>query len=291
MMIEVKITDEKTCTKCKSIKLKTEFGNSKRGLLAKCKSCCYNDLKEYRLKNPDKVKNYPSNNKDLTLKRANNWKLNNPERFNSLQKAYREKHREKLRLQSSDYHYKNKKRLNKKSRDYAKNNREKVYNKQKEWKENNKQYMKEYYKKYHEEKLKTNPLYKLNSSISSQIRQVLNKKTKSWKISVDFSIEDLRSHLESKFTKGMTWDNYGKKGWEIDHIIPKSLFKYDSVDHAAFKACWSLSNLQPLWSTTEIAMKYGESKTYKGNSNKGNKIKITKKIQSLLNKVNNDLLC
>ena len=294
-MIEINITEDiiekaslKICTKCKIEKLKTEFGNKGSGLFSQCKLCTYNYLKEYRIKNPEKVKNYPSNNKELTLKRVNDWKLNNLEKFKSNQKAYREKYKEKRNIQSSEYHYKNKKRLNKASREYAKNNRSKVYNKQKEWKENNKEHVNQYYRKYQANKLKTDKTFRLNKCMSSQIKRALgkNKKTNSWTNLVNFTPSELKEHLESKFTKGMTWENRGKNGWEIDHVIPISLFKFDSYDHPAFKACWELSNLQPLWATTKIAMKYGETKDYKGNIEKGNKIKITRKIENLLNKVN-----
>lgn len=62
-----------------------------------------------------------------------------------------------------------------------------------------------------------------------------------------YSVDDLRSHMESLFTGGMTWDNYGQGGWEIDHIVPQSSFRFTSVDDVGFKQCWALSNLQPLW--------------------------------------------
>lgn len=55
------------------------------------------------------------------------------------------------------------------------------------------------------------------------------------------------SHLERLFLPGMTWENYGKNGWHIDHKMPKNLFSYDTTDDSQFKECWSLSNLQPLW--------------------------------------------
>jgi hypothetical protein len=35
--------------------------------------------------------------------------------------------------------------------------------------------------------------------------------------------------------------------WHIDHIIPKSAFAYESPDDPEFKACWTLTNLRPLW--------------------------------------------
>ncbi len=43
----------------------------------------------------------------------------------------------------------------------------------------------------------------------------------------------------------MNWENYAIY-WEVDHIKPRSLFKYESIDDKEFKECWSLSNLQPL---------------------------------------------
>ena len=67
---------------------------------------------------------------------------------------------------------------------------------------------------------------------------------------LNYSIDDLKSHLESKFTLGMTWDNMGK--WHIDHKKPESLFNYSSFEDAAFIECWSLNNLQPLWAIDNI---------------------------------------
>lgn len=55
----------------------------------------------------------------------------------------------------------------------------------------------------------------------------------------------LRSHLESQFTDGMTWHNWGSV-WELDHIRPLSGFQYTSLDDPLFKECWALSNLRPL---------------------------------------------
>ena len=71
-----------------------------------------------------------------------------------------------------------------------------------------------------------------------------------WENVVGYTISDLMEHLKSKFTDGMTMENYGK--WHIDHIIPKSKFIYDDINNEQFKACWSLSNLQPLWAIDNI---------------------------------------
>ena len=60
-----------------------------------------------------------------------------------------------------------------------------------------------------------------------------------------YSVIELRKHLENHFKKGMNWGNYGE--WTIDHKKPVCSFVCESVKDDAFKRCWSLDNLQPLW--------------------------------------------
>mgnify|MGYP003624585477 CR=1 FL=1 len=74
----------------------------------------------------------------------------------------------------------------------------------------------------------------------------------SWVNFVDFTSEDLMSHMESLFHDGMDWSNYGRGGWVMDHITPKAKFNYIKVSDFDFKECWSLSNLRPLWELDNI---------------------------------------
>lgn len=85
------------------------------------------------------------------------------------------------------------------------------------------------------------------------MRQSLNgeRKSNSWVNLVDFTLDELKNHLESKFLNGMTWENYGQV-WHIDHIKPLSSFKIISDNCPEFRACWSLSNLQPLFALDNI---------------------------------------
>jgi hypothetical protein len=65
-----------------------------------------------------------------------------------------------------------------------------------------------------------------------------------------YTSEELRHHLESKFEYDMNWENYGKL-WQIDHIIPVSLFKSDTPVSIAN----SLINLRPLYTTINLSRK------------------------------------
>jgi hypothetical protein len=93
---------------------------------------------------------------------------------------------------------------------------------------------------------------KVNFNFSRRMRKSLNgiKESKSWETLVGYSLEELKLHLESQFTEGMSWDNYGE--WHIDHIIPVDSFNIQNYDDNNFKKCWSLNNLQPLWAEQNI---------------------------------------
>lgn len=55
------------------------------------------------------------------------------------------------------------------------------------------------------------------------------------------------SYIESKFSPGMSWDNYGLQSdnWNIDHYIPLEFF--DTTDAIERRICHNYRNLQPMW--------------------------------------------
>lgn len=67
---------------------------------------------------------------------------------------------------------------------------------------------------------------------------------------VGCTMEELRCHLERQFLPGMTWENYGKHGWHIDHIRPCASF--DLTDPEQQRQCFHYTNLQPLWAADNI---------------------------------------
>lgn len=68
-----------------------------------------------------------------------------------------------------------------------------------------------------------------------------------------YDTEALRSHLESLFVDGMSWEQFMRGEIHIDHIIPISRFDITSDTCAAFKECWALSNLRPMWARENLS--------------------------------------
>lgn len=56
----------------------------------------------------------------------------------------------------------------------------------------------------------------------------------------------IRSHIESQFKKGMTWDNHG--AWHVDHIRPFSSAK----TMRELKMLFRWQNIQPLWAEANL---------------------------------------
>jgi hypothetical protein len=97
----------------------------------------------------------------------------------------------------------------------------------------------------HRRRYGSEPLYRVTFHLRSRLKAALRAKGAK-KLSVGMlgcSDADLKWHLESLFTEGMTWENYGE--WHVDHIKPCSSFNL--LDAAEQRKCFHYSNLQPLW--------------------------------------------
>ena len=119
----------------------------------------------------------------------------------------------------------------------------------------NKEKIRDYQDEWVKNKTTTSPSFRMKKIVSATVGQYLRNrklpKTSSTWLSLPYSPEQLKEHLESLWEPWMNWDNYGKvspikKTWQIDHVVPHSLFDYDCFNHPDFLKCWSLSNLRPL---------------------------------------------
>ena len=62
---------------------------------------------------------------------------------------------------------------------------------------------------------------------------------------------ELKDYIESKFQYGMSWENYGREGWHVDHIRPCASF--DLSDPEQQEECFHYTNLQPLWAKDNLS--------------------------------------
>jgi len=143
---------------------------------------------------------------------------------------------------------------------YSENNKKKIREFWNKWRKENPEKIKIHQKKFHtahkkerneyqKKRRKNDPILRLNHSMKVVIRQSLkgNKNGHHWESLVNYDTQQLKEHLEGQFKDGMTWQNYGKDGWVIDHRIPISLFNIKGIKSKGFKACWKLENLHPMW--------------------------------------------
>lgn len=107
----------------------------------------------------------------------------------------------------------------------------------KEWRKNNKKS----YNDWFVQRRKNDESFRIAGNIRNAIKNALRRNANSKYLPC--SLEQFKKHLESKFKRGMSWENYGL--WQIDHIIPLGQFNLKSPKELA-KAC-SLKNVQPLW--------------------------------------------
>lgn len=99
------------------------------------------------------------------------------------------------------------------------------------------------------------PTRKVRTAIASHVWAVLrHRKARSSVMDMlGYGVQDLVDHIEKQWLPGMSWLNYGFK-WHIDHKKPVSWFDWSGPDvNATVRECWSLSNLQPLWASDNIA--------------------------------------
>jgi len=159
--------------------------------------------------------------------------------------------REKIKIKEKKYREKNKNEINRKKRlryrQFGKSKGKKIINFSIKKYIKSEQKRKLNKRKYVSERRKKDINFKILNNLRARINSAIKKFKKSYKTKelVGLSINELKNHIESQFKEGMSWENYGIKGWHIDHIKPCSSF--DLTDIKQQKQCFCYTNLQPLW--------------------------------------------
>ncbi len=230
----------KICTKCKIEQSKSEFGKhllGKEGLHPHCRSCIKEQSRLYRKNNPEKRKEtcrrWDLFNKEKITAKRKQWYLDNPD-------------------YNKQYYKDNKERMDAEGKQYRQNNKEKIKCMKKQWVKNNQSKVNKRAKDYARERRQTDLGFKITCALRSRLNHALrgNFKSGSAVRDLDCSIPELKQWLEQQFynrkdgTK-MTWKDWSKDGWHIDHIIP--LDSFNLSDRKQLKKAVHWFNLQPLW--------------------------------------------
>ena len=149
----------------------------------------------------------------------------------------REKYLENKRIGNRKYRIKNKE----KCQAYAKSRREESNRKEVQRRKNNEHI-----------RIAHNLRSRINIALKTNIITPLNKikKANNTEKLLGCSFEELKIYLQSLFTEGMSWENYGINGWHIDHIKPCASFNLENEKEQY--ECFNYKNLQPLWAKDNL---------------------------------------
>ena len=199
------MTDYKTCTKC----------------------CQAKPIGEYSRDKQRKDGRYPHCN-DCQKKKTTQWISQNKNWLSEYHRDYYKTHKKEAKV----YKIKNRKHFAAYMR---------------KWRKDHSSHIKSYKKCYHRDVESKQIEYRILHSLRGRLLQALNGvvKTKHTMKFVGCNMDQLRMHLSSQFKDGMTWNNYGRKGWHIDHIT--SCASFDLTNPNEQKKCFHYTNLQPLW--------------------------------------------
>lgn len=147
------------------------------------------------------------------------------------------------------YYDNNKNYLLNKFKDYRNSNKEK----RKEYCKKNKEKINENRRQYLKKRKQADSFFKFNCNVRNLITNSFTRGTNQFRKNakseyiLGCTIEEFRNYIESKFTEGMNFENYGK--WHLDHIKPLA----SATTEEEIIILNHYTNFQPLWAADNIA--------------------------------------
>lgn len=176
------------------------------------------------------------------------------------QKKWYEDNKERLLAKAAEYRKINSDRIKKYQANVSTEKRKQYKKSQKhnssvyiqEYRSRNKDRIAQYTREYNSRSERQTETIRLRGRLRKRMLRAIESNAKGGSAIKDLgcSIEFLKTYLESKFTVGMSWDNWGHKGWHIDHIRP--LVSFDLTVHEQVKQACHYTNLQPLWAIDNL---------------------------------------
>ncbi|MFA5346526.1 MAG: hypothetical protein WC294_00145 [Methanoregula sp.] len=215
--------ESKICSKCGVEKILGDFHShkgGKGGVASQCKDCKREygrkHAKEVYLLDPEKAK-----------EKYTKWRRENPDKVRAQLIAWRNKNRVAFNASVKERKDRDRDKYRELARPYARLRTKEKRNTVKG---------------------------RLSMNISTAVYQSLKgeKGRRHWEDLLGYTVSELKQHLEKQFVDGMSWSNYGQKGWSIDHKTPVSAFNFETPSDFDFLQCWDLRNLRPLWHIDNI---------------------------------------
>jgi hypothetical protein len=210
------------CRKCRSAKRKEEYEKNKKESVEKAKKWnnenrkYLHDYQIWYMKKKRALENGLEFNEEFTTiyqKKPKISKLEVKRRIAETDRRFKRKNKEKLDLK-------------RKTPEHRKRNTDRVRKKRKE-----------------------DPAFRLLCNLRSRVKNAIIKQSgvKAYKTMelLGCTIEFVRKYLESKWLPGMTWENYGRGGWVVDHQAPCAI--HNLLDPEEQKRAFHYSNLSPMW--------------------------------------------
>lgn len=176
------------------------------------------------------------------------------------QQAYRAEHREELKARARERRAANPEayRAKDRARRSSVEARAAAVVKTRQWIQKNKERHLQWMRERRKQRVASDPIYKLSIAMRRRFYMaVRNQVYDGWDIRsgeavwmLGCSMAEFVAYIESLWSDGMTWGNWTRDGWHIDHIIPFSAF--DMSDESQRRAACHYTNLRPLWAKDNL---------------------------------------
>lgn len=190
-----------------------------------CRNCyqlCYWHEKktEAKLKQKrDAARLYSQSHKQIVSDRGKKWRESNREIVAAMKKKYAVENKDKINSYQRTVFHKYRERV----RAYVANRR----------------------KEDIQFRIKMQLRSRLHSAIRGQFRRGSAVRD------LGCTIPEFIDHIAKKFQPGMSWDNWGRDTWHLDHIQP--LTSFDLTKRRQLLKAFHYSNYQPLWAVDNLS--------------------------------------
>ena len=174
---------------------------------------------------------------------------------NHFNKQYRNNNKEKVKASRKTYYNKNIKKMRDEKLKYTKTHREAKKKYDLIYRAQNKEKISKYKKEW-EKNHKNDPIFKIKRNLRRRVHHALKGEDKSDNTFalLGCTADQFRVYIESLWQEGMSWENYGRNGWHIDHKIPCSAF--DLSKESDQRKCFHYKNSRPLWEKDNLKKSY-----------------------------------